>query len=350
MSEQLLNEPDSYRYSKIDKLKDKLINIYHSYELPDTKDYIKLLNSVNETLSGENSMIRPYSSAGKSGGLIYLKQDMPTIIVPDIHARVDFFYSIMFSTRGGDQSVLERIADDRLQVVCVGDGFHAESRAINRWSKAFSEYKDDFKIHTSMDFEMRESLSLMQMVMEVKVGYPDNFHFIKGNHENILNEFEHGNYPFRKFAAEGAMVLKYVEKFYGKEFLNKYSLFEKNLPLLAVGRNFLISHAEPKTFFSKELIIEYADNPEVIKGLTWTDNNEAENDSVIRMLKYYLSEKEFDSGYYFGGHRPVSGLYNTRSSDRYVQIHNPAKFIIAFIKENDDINLNKDIIEIEKIF
>ena len=52
--------------------------------------------------------------------------------------------------------------------------------------------------------------------------------------------------------------------------------------------------------------------------------------------------------YYFGGHRPVRGLYNLRAGGRYVQIHNPGKFIIALIDVDRDINLDEDVIEIEK--
>ena len=44
-----------------------------------------------------------------------------------------------------------------------------------------------------------------------------------------------GNHPFVKFALEGVMTLDYMERFYGEEVVMAYALFEKALPLLAVG-------------------------------------------------------------------------------------------------------------------
>jgi len=138
-----------------------------------------------------------------------------------------------------------------------------------------------------------------------------------------------------------------MEKFYGEELLASYASFEKRLPLLAVGRNFLISHAEPEFFFSREEVIEYRMNPEVVEGLTWTPNDGAEEGSVERMLDHYLPPGQAGSSFYFGGHRPVAGLYNRRAGGRYVQVHNPGKFIIACLPAEGDIDLDRDVREIE---
>ena len=126
----------------------------------------------------------------------------------------------------------------------------------------------------------------------------------------------------------------------------KYYIFEKNLPLLAVGKNFIVSHSEPLSLYKKDDLIEYRDNSELIKGLTWTDNNQAAKNSVSQMLNYYIESDLVDQSYYFGGHRPVPELYNPRASGRYIQIHNPNKFIIVNIKTNKEINLDEDVIEL----
>ncbi len=332
--------------NKVDKVKSRLIEIFKRKNPPVEGQYVKVLDEINEVLKKENEEIRPYARCDLPGGLVYLKKDIPTIIVPDIHARLDLFLNIMFLKYQNHLTVLELLALDKLQIVCVGDGFHAEARAYDRWQRAFEEYNDQFIKHKNMDEEMKESLGIMEMVMTIKINFPDNFHFLKGNHENISNERGEGNYPFRKFAYEGPMVLSYVEKFYSEDFLLKYYIFEKNLPLLAVGRNFIVSHSEPQTLYKKDELIEYRENPELIKGLTWTDNNQADKNSVFHMLEYYLDRDVVSTSFYFGGHRPVPELYNTRASGKYIQIHNPNKFIIANIKANKDIDLDVDVIEL----
>ncbi|MBN2546442.1 MAG: metallophosphoesterase [Spirochaetes bacterium] len=338
-------ELNNYETDKVTYLKKKLIQIYKRKNLPKIQDYSNLLDKIIYTLEHENSEIRPYSNSNIPGGFIQLKKDISTIIIPDIHARIDFLINIMFY-KVNNKTILEELSDNNMQIVCVGDGFHAESRAVKRWQIALEEYKSDFEKHSHMDEEMRESFGVMEIVMELKNSFPDNFHFLKGNHENILNENTDGNYSFRKFALEGPMVLRFVEKFYGIDFLIKYSFFEKSLPLLAMGNNFIVSHCEPLKFYTKEEIIEYKNNPELIINLTWTDNDAAEKDSVEKMLKYYFPNNNIENYLYFGGHRPVYSLYNIRANGKYVQIHNPNKFIVGFIKPKGLINLDKDIIEI----
>jgi len=260
---------------------------------------------------------------------------------------MDFLESVLAFRPEDDRPVLDRLAEGSIQVVCVGDGFHAEGRALQRWRSALEEFKHGYRRHEAMDAEMRESLGLMEMVMELKAAFPDGFHFLKGNHENITNEQGEGNYPFLKFANEGLMVLVYMREFYGEEVLEAHARFEKSLPLLAVGRNFLVSHAEPAGFFSTEELLEYRLLPEVVYGLTWTDNGEADDDSVGEMLLHYLGEERAAGAYYFGGHRPVRGRFALRAEGRYVQIHNPEGFIAALLPAQGEIDLERDIREIE---
>ncbi|MFH0974779.1 MAG: hypothetical protein V1874_03235 [Spirochaetota bacterium] len=334
--------PDKY-----DLVIKRLFEIYKRTIPPDHNDFTEVLERINFKLMNEDEEIRPYDSSGKPGGIIYLKRNIPTIIVPDIHARMDFFLNILFIKDQDNETALQKLGEDKIQIVCVGDGVHAEKRAAGRWANAFKEFESDYLKHDNIDEEMRESFGLMEMIMEIKSNYPSNFHFLKGNHENIKNEEGDGNYPFVKFSYEGPMVAQYVKKFYGEDFLELYSKFEKSLPIFAVGKNFLISHSEPAYFFNRELILEYRNNPDVIEGLTWTADNSANDGSVQEMLNYYIeNEEDRKRSYYFGGHRPVKNLYNPRAEGRYIQIHNPDKFIIAVIKE-DIIDLESDVIELE---
>jgi hypothetical protein len=196
-----------------------------------------------------------------------------------------------------------------------------------------------------MDQEMTESLGVMEAVMRVKLAIPDSFHFLKGNHENIANEAGGGNYPFVKFVEEGEMVASYVRHFLGADFLQSYYRFEKNLPLLAVGEQFLVSHAEPVRAFTRDEIVEYRSSEDVVAGLTWTDNDRARKGSVTAMLADLLGPESAAEAFYFGGHRPVSGLYHTRSGGRYVQFHNPARQVVVQIEPGRPIELERDVVE-----
>jgi len=313
---------------------------------PEVESMTVLCNSANSVLDNENEVIRPRDRRGRPGGLLRLNKNIPTVVVPDLHARMDFFYSAMMTPIFGTQTILELFAAKQLQMVCVGDAFHSEGHQARRWKLAFDEFQLKYQKHESMDCEMRDSMCLAEMIMEVKRAFPDHFHFLKGNHENILNENGSGNYPFRKFAYEGAMVLEYMKMFYGPIFLKLYAMFEKKLPLLAVGDNFMISHSEPETFFCTDDVVNFRSNQEVVYGLTWTDNGAAQPGSVMQMIMHYLSPETWNEAVYLGGHRPVANAYQTRADGRYLQIHNPQRFQVVILPCGRPADLTIDVINI----
>ncbi|MCK5267799.1 MAG: hypothetical protein KAR07_06515, partial [Spirochaetes bacterium] len=180
----------------------ELIHVYTKNTLPDIDSYQKLVKQVKRKLLYEANVIRPHNKAGFPGGIVYLKKNLPTIIIPDLHARMDFFLNVLFYKDSTGLSNLQKLGLNLLQIVCVGDGFHAEERAQKRWLLALEEFNNEYEDHKNIDQEMKESFNLMEMVMRTKIAFPEVFHFLKGNHENIANETNHGNHPFRKFAFE----------------------------------------------------------------------------------------------------------------------------------------------------
>jgi len=312
---------------------------------PTTEEMILSVKAVKSLLMQENPSIRPQDNQGLSGGYIRLIPDIPTILVPDLHARRFFLLDLLQAQWQGAQ-VMEQLAAGSLQILCVGDGFHAEKRGALRWKKAFQEYQKSFKKSPAMDEEMTESLGLMAMVILLKLSFPDHFHFLKGNHENIRNEYSPANRPFGKFAYEGEMVKLWTEQKMGEEFLEEYGSFEDNLPVLAQGIDFLVSHAEPAFFYPRDEVIDYRSQPSMIFDFTWTANDDAQMESVKSMLEHYLPDVDSSRALYFGGHRPVNGLYNKRARGKYIQFHNPQKEVIVVLEPDGSRNPENIIKEI----
>jgi hypothetical protein len=325
----------------------RVAEIFRGAEPPEAGVFLQSVQGARGALQAEPAPIRPPDHLGRPGGVVRLSRDLPTLIVPDIHGRMDFLIRVLGYESEPGVRVLNLLAQGRIQVLCLGDGMHAEGRAAERWRAALKEFNDGYRRRESMDEEMRESLGVMAIVMEAKRYFPAHFHFLKGNHENIANESGGGNFPFRKFALEGLMVSAYMRQFYGEEILSEMAAFEKELPLLAVGHGFLASHAEPVEFFPEERIVEYREDPEVVAGLTWTDNGEADPESVPSMLDAYLGE-EAPGACYFGGHRAVEGGYRLRAAGRFVQIHDPSRSVIAWCPPSGEIDLDRDVRDIER--
>lgn len=334
-------------------LLNKIQSLQKNVNLPSKKDLKESLQAVNKILEEENNLFpinyRPLNSKNHIGGLLDFSDNLTTIIVPDLHARVDFIPALLnyqieipLENKKTKLSVYEALQQGLVRIICLGDGLHAERRAKNRWILAYDDfYYLENEKSEAMEEEMAEGLTTMLMIMECKKAFPFHFHFLKGNHENITNSSDHGNMPFSKFAYEGQMCYQFMKAYYGLPLVASYSRFEKLLPVFVRGKNFLASHAEPIREFSLKEIRDAAIKPEVIYGLTWTKNNESAEGSVEKMLEKFLQEKNC---FYFGGHRPVIGVkYNLRANGKFIQIHNPEEMNVAIIQPNKIFNPNEDI-------
>ncbi|MFH2133234.1 MAG: hypothetical protein ABIK68_22875 [bacterium] len=304
------------------------------------------LQKVIETLENESNEWRPADEKVNPCGIVLLRQDIPTLMVPDRHCRSDYLPDLM-GFKPADKTVFELLKHGRIQIVCVGDGMHSERRGKERWQAAFAEYKNNFVDCPAMTEEMTENFQTMAMVMKLKAAFPRYFHFLKGNHENILDEAGNGNHPFAKFVAEGPMTTFYVKKFFGDTFLNQYDQFEKDLPLVARGTFFVVSHARPRKRYSIDQLINFRSQPDVIEGLTWTRHQNAEPGSIPSMLDELLGNS-ISPRYWFCGHTSLKTRFKHWPEDALIEIHNPDLRTVAMVDPVTPFEMEKDIMDLPK--
>ncbi len=350
-----------FSVEELSSFRSHLEDIKSSTSLPSEADLQSLLDSSLDTLENEITFYRPKGKDSKPGGLLdFSSSTLPVIVVPDIHGRADFLLNIIDYTLEG-APILSLLNEKKIIVVCVGDAVHSERRGYERWCLAYEAYdgwlesivnnksekfidKKREEFFEKMREEMCENISSLSIIMSLKNAFPESFHFLKGNHENILNENRDGNYGFRKFVQEGQMCHDFVSRFYGDVILHLWSLWEKSLPVCAVFKDFGVSHAEPLSCFKKEKIIDYHSNADVILGLTWTGNDEAENGSVRLLLKELSPSSKRKGVIWFGGHRAFTDTdYLLRQEGEYLQLHNPDEMNIAIVFPEKKFDPDKDI-------
>ncbi len=318
----------------------------------------KLRSLLEEVLSAKERLPRderPRNRYEEPGGLLYLPAQEPAILLPDLHGRREFLWDILewrppleLNLPGGSGSrgtVLEELEKGALQLVSLGDLFHAEGRAVQRWKRALSEYRRNWKGSRAMDEEMKESLGTAETLSILMARFPRQVHVLKGNHENITNHEGGGDHPFVKYAEEGRMVQSYMEHFYGTDTLYWFFRWEQQLPLLAVGSRFLVSHAAPRRAYRREEIINRVEHPQVTEGLIWTGNGEGDPDAVETMLTEFLGSA--GGNVYITGHRPIRGRFLRRGKGLHLQFHNPGSRNLALIAGGDcPVEPERDMIEL----
>jgi len=302
------------------------------------------LEKAIEVLGTEDQWSRPYDRSGKSGGLVLLKEDIPTWVLPDLHGRHGFLQEFMDSSYEG-QTMAERLGRGEGQVVCLGDGMHTESGTQLRWNQAYQEYSYLFKSAPRMEGEMADNFQTMALVMELKIKYPEVFHFLKGNHENIMGRSGGADRSICKFAAESRMVHDWVKLYLGAEFLGRFSDFEQSLPIVARGRNFLCAHARPLEPYKFSEVINHRENPDLVYGLTWTRESQAEPGVAKQMFGEFLGGDKSEAVMVVG-HNPIPGLYDWDGAEQILHIHNPEKKVVCLFYPRREMDLESDIYEL----
>ena len=189
-----------------------------------------------------------------------------------------------------------------------------------------------------------EGLSLMSLVMECKCRFCENFHFLKGNHENIENRDDGNDYSFYKFVQEGLMTRRFITDYYGEDILYLYACFEHDLPLASVFPDCIVSHAEPEKAYTYEQMRDCWTEENVVFGLSWTANGSAKEGSVQTMLDSFTKDPQ--SAVYFSGHRTISGKYAYRQNKKLIQIHNPDAENITLVYSDRQFNPESDIVSV----
>lgn len=309
-----------------------------------------LTESVSSVLENEKTNYRQLANDSTLGSLLdFHEQEIPVVVIPDLHARNFFLKNILnfilpsdFIFGMKDITVFEALQKKIIHLVFLGDALHSEKTTRLRWLQIEDEFNEGIFSGPNMKMEMTEGLSLLMGLYYLKISFPENFHFLKGNHENVLNANFGGDFAFRKYADEGNMVKNFLHTFYGDDILYLISVVENELPLVCFEKNAVISHAEPRRAFSRDELVNARLDGYIVQGLIWTDNGTAQEGSAAGVIKN-LFGRENENCIYLAGHRSVTKKYNVLQNGRFIQIHNPLNQNVALVYPGRKFNPEEDI-------
>jgi hypothetical protein len=166
--------------------------------------------------------------------LVQLRRDLPTIVIPDLHGRRDYLDAVL-GTRdpASGRSYLQLLHAGQVQVLCLGDVMHSETRGA-LWRRGMPE--------PAMRAEMAESLGTLKRIAELKAAFPDHFHLLRGNHDDVGPACEGDTC---RLPLQIAATRSFLTRTLGAPLVRELAGLFSSLPLAATGKGFCASHADP---------------------------------------------------------------------------------------------------------
>ena len=194
------------------------------------------LNRVNDIL--EKEPLREKDWRGMPGGVVRLPKKMVPIIVGDLHAQVDNLLTLL--TQNG---FLEQLSEGRATMVILGDSVHSE-------------------IDGSME-EMETSLLIMDLILRLKLWYPQQVFYVRGNHDSFDEEIGKGGVP------QGLLWAKALCETRGEAYKEAMDRFYELLPFVVVSKTYVACHAAPpKGKVDMDMLVNIHKYPALINEIT----------------------------------------------------------------------------------
>jgi len=182
---------------------------------------------------------RQKDSLGNAGSIVKLPSHMTPVIVGDLHGQVDNLLKILM-----ENSLLHSLDSKEAVLVLLGDAVHLESEG---------QLED-----------MESSILIMDLILKLKLEYPEQVFFIAGNHDSFSPDVMKGGIP------QSILWEKRLEQLRGKDYCQELSLFYRLAPLIVLSDDFVACHAGPPcSKVSYETLVEARQFPKLVHELTW---------------------------------------------------------------------------------
>ena len=223
-----------------ERRKEKLGKIRALYggplEILSPEEALATLAEVNRLL--ETDPFRPLDDRGRPGGVLKPPQELTPIIVGDLHAQVDNLLTLL--THNGFFDALEQ---GRAILIILGDAVHSE-------------------VDGRLD-EMDSSLLMMDLILRLKLRFPRQLFYIRGNHDSFSDTV------FKFGVAQCLQWEATLRQRRGEPYLREMERFYRRLPYVVLSEGYAGCHAAPvKTRFDRDMLVNIHRHPGLVRELT----------------------------------------------------------------------------------
>jgi hypothetical protein len=205
-------------------------------ELLPPEEALSDLENLNRLL--EKEPLRARNSEGMPGGVVNLPKKMIPIILGDLHAQVDNLLTIL-----SHNEFLEMMGDGKAAMIFLGDAVHSE-----------------------MDGElenMESSLLMMDLIFKLKLWFPQQIFYVRGNHDSFSAEIGKEGVP------QGLLWSRTLKNIRGETYRKAMERFYELLPYVALSKDYVACHAAPpKGKVSMDMLVDIHKYPSLMEEMT----------------------------------------------------------------------------------
>lgn len=198
---------------------------------------LETMDQLLETLDTEP--YRAKDRSGRPGALLDLPDKLLPVVVGDLHAKIDNLLNILCA--GG---LLSELRNGTIALILLGDVVHRE---------------DDGALE-----EMESSLLMLDLVAKLKIRFPGNVFWLRGNHESFDEAVGKMGVP------QGQLLYHEAERIRGEAYVKRLAECFERLALVVRSADFIACHAgPPRQRVSLNDLIEIRAHPNLAHELTW---------------------------------------------------------------------------------
>ncbi|MBF0380332.1 MAG: metallophosphoesterase [Magnetococcales bacterium] len=224
----------SQRMSRLAKLKE----IYGGpIEILPQQEALETIREINDLLDKDPS--RPLDDRGKPGGLVLPPEGLAPLIIGDLHSQVGNLVKILT-----ENHFLDALEQGLIYMILLGDAVHSE-------------------IDGEME-DMENSILIMDFIFKLKIRFPAQIFYLRGNHDSFSNEVSKTGIP------QGILWEKQIRKIRGEKYKEEFDRLYLNMPYIVKSEQFIVCHAAPpKAKVTQDLLINTYRYPGLVRELIW---------------------------------------------------------------------------------
>lgn len=182
---------------------------------------------------------RPLDDRNLPGGLVLPPEGLTPLVVGDLHGQVDNLLKILV-----ENHCLDGLEAGTLYMVLLGDAVHSE-------------------VDGQME-EMESSLLMMDLIYKLKLRFPSQIFYLRGNHDSFSEDVGKAGVP------QGLLWRDKILATRGERYKEAVDQLYQLLPVCARSDAFIACHAgPPKAQVTQDLLVNTHRYPGLVRELIW---------------------------------------------------------------------------------